>query len=238
MTNRANHVDASGFIAQSEIDELFGNANPNPDRIGCPPPEELPALARRERPIDDPAYDHLADCSACYRKVRALQQARARQRAIEWSNRGKWLAAVAALLMLAAGSVWFYAGTRSTPSQPAQTTSPEVAIAQLPVELDLRRFRVSRSSQEKSEQLPTVLPQGWLMLTLLLPVGSEPGAYDLQLLDGTSHAIASASGQAAIRNFITTLEATIDVRMVPPGPYQLALRRPGEDWHVFPATVE
>src|SRR5215210_1856383 len=87
MTNRANHVDASGFIAQSEIDELFGNANPNPDRIGCPPPKELPALARRERPIDDPAYDHLADCSACYRKVRGLQQARARQRAIEWSNR-------------------------------------------------------------------------------------------------------------------------------------------------------
>ncbi len=237
MTNSANHIDSSGFIAQDETDELFGSANPNPDRIGCPPPEVLPLLARRERTIDDPAYDHLAECSPCYRQVRGLQQARARQRA-EWSNRARWLAAAAVLLILTVGSAWLYVGTRSTSRQPAPTTSPEVAIAKLPVELDIRRFRVFRSPQEQTEPAPLVLPQGWLTLTLLLPVGSEPGAYDLQLLDGAAQPIASASGQAAIRNFITTLEATIDARLVPPGPYQLALRRPGEDWHVFPATVK
>ena len=171
--------------------------------------------------------------------VRGLQQAWARQRAIDMvESEAKWLAAAAALLILAAGSAWLYVGPRSTSRQPAQTTPPEVAIARLPVELDIRRFRVFRSPQEQTERAPLVLPQGWLTLTLLLPVGSEPGAYDLQLLDGAAHPIASASGQAAIRNFITTLEATIDARMVPPGPYQLALRRPGEDWHVFPAIVK
>jgi len=238
MTNKENPVDASGFFAGDEVDELFGHANPNPDQTACPPQDVLLALARRERPIDDPAYDHLAECSPCYRTVRGLQQASARQRAIAWSNRARWLAAAAALLVLAVGSTWFYVGAPSTLRQPARTTPPDVAIAKLPVELDIRRFRVFRSPQEQAEPAPLVLPRGWLTLTLLLPVGSEPGAYDLQLLDGAGDPITSAPGQAAIRNFITTLEATIDARTVPPGRYQLALRRPGEDWHVFPAIVK
>jgi hypothetical protein len=32
-------------------------------------------LARRDRSIFDPWYDHLSECSPCYREVRALQQA-------------------------------------------------------------------------------------------------------------------------------------------------------------------
>jgi hypothetical protein len=75
------------------------------------------------------------------------------------------------------------------------------------------------------------------MLTLLLPVGSQPGAYDLQLLDSAARPQASASGQAEIRSFITTLEARIDVPATASGAYQLAVRRPGEDWHLFPARV-
>jgi hypothetical protein len=238
MTNKTNHVDGSDFIARSEIDELFGHASPNPERIGCPPPEELLLLARRDRPIDDPGYDHLADCSPCYRHVRGLQQAWAHQRTIDWWTRGKWLAAAAVLFMTVAGSAWLQDRPRNISRQPAQTASPETAITRRRVELDLRQFRVSRSPEEQAERAPLVLPQGELTLTLLLAVGFEPGAYDLQLLDGALHAIASASGQAAIRNFVTTLEVTIDVRGMPPGPYELALRRAGEDWHVFPALVK
>ncbi|MEP7310391.1 MAG: hypothetical protein ABJA98_33220, partial [Acidobacteriota bacterium] len=215
----------------------YGQANPNPTRAGCPSQEELSVLARRGRPIDDPAYDHLAECSPCYGHVRELQQI-SQRRAIDWSKKARWLAAAAALLMLVVGSAWLYVGTRGTSRQSAETMPPQVAVATLPVELDIRRFRVFRSPQEQNEPAPLVLPRGSLRLTLLLPVGSEPGAYDVQLLDGASRPVASASGQAAIRNFITELEATIDLRLVSPGSYQLALRRPGEDWHVFPATVK
>ena len=238
MTNRTNLVASSDFIPRDEIDELFGNANANPARIGCPPEEDLPALARRERPIDDAAYDHLADCSPCYRKVRALQQAWERQRGIGWSNRTRWVAAAAALVFLVAGSAWLYVRTNSTPIQPTLPTPSAVASARLVVELDLRRYTVSRSPQEQVDRPPLALPQGLLNLTLLLPVGSEPGAYDLQLMDAASRVMASASGNAAIRNFITTLEVTIDLRATTSGPYQLAFRRSGEDWRVFPATVK
>ena len=63
-----------------EIDEVFGRGKPNPDRIGCPPHDVLVALARRERPIGDPAYDHLSECSPCYLEVRALKEAADLQR--------------------------------------------------------------------------------------------------------------------------------------------------------------
>jgi hypothetical protein len=56
-----------------ELDVLFGTANPNPERVGCLPTETLAALARRARPMDDPAYIHLTECSPCYREFRELQ---------------------------------------------------------------------------------------------------------------------------------------------------------------------
>jgi hypothetical protein len=63
----------------NEFDVVFGLANPNPERIGCPPTETLIALSRKERAIDDPALEHLANCSPCYLEVRVLQEAEARQ---------------------------------------------------------------------------------------------------------------------------------------------------------------
>lgn len=64
------------FKSEDEIDEVFAGANPNPARIGCPPRDVLTAIARKELPIDDPAHDHLANCSPCYREFRALQNER------------------------------------------------------------------------------------------------------------------------------------------------------------------
>ena len=75
MTNGGQRPDPLGFRIENEMDLLFGRAHPNPTRVGCPPPELLKRLARRELPIDDPAYDHFAKCSPCYQELRALQVA-------------------------------------------------------------------------------------------------------------------------------------------------------------------
>jgi len=61
------------FVPADEIDFVFGYANPNPERIGCPSYEVLVALSRRERPIGDHAYGHLGECSDCYREMRSLR---------------------------------------------------------------------------------------------------------------------------------------------------------------------
>ena len=59
---------------EDDLDEVLSRANPNPERIGCPSHETLVALARREQPIGDPAYEHLLKCSPCYREFRVLRE--------------------------------------------------------------------------------------------------------------------------------------------------------------------
>ena len=78
MASSADRFDSRDPASADEIDILFGTANPNPDRTGCPPPETLEALARHELPMDHPAYVHLAECStlrASWRTLNCTSQA-------------------------------------------------------------------------------------------------------------------------------------------------------------------
>src|SRR5437762_11045020 len=97
---------APEFKPEDEIDELFARANLNPNRVGCPPRDVLIALARKQRPITDPAYEHLAKCSACYREFRSLQQTANQQ----WASTRFWIAAAAILILAAAGTIGFALG--------------------------------------------------------------------------------------------------------------------------------
>ena len=49
--------------------------------------------------------------------------------------------------------------------------------------------------------------------------------------------MASAAGQAEIVNFVTTLRVALDLSAVPAGEYWLAVRRGGDAWSFYPATV-
>ena len=123
MANEGQHSDPPELTSGDDIDKVLGQANPNPTRAGCPPGEVLTALARRERPIGDPAYEHLTKCSPCYREFRALQVAQAPQPAV---GVFKWAAAAAAVLVaLVGGWFFFVAQDRAVPAdQVARQGSP------------------------------------------------------------------------------------------------------------------
>ena len=57
-----------------EIDRVLRDANPNPRRVGCLPRDVLVSLAARRQPLNDPGYEHLLECSECYREFRQLQE--------------------------------------------------------------------------------------------------------------------------------------------------------------------
>lgn len=57
-----------------EIDRVLGQANPNPRRVGCLPHDVLVSLAERRQPLNAPGYEHLLECSECYREFRQLQE--------------------------------------------------------------------------------------------------------------------------------------------------------------------
>jgi hypothetical protein len=237
MANRTARLDVREFQPEDEIDELFSRGNPNPTRTGCPRHDVLVAASRKKLPIGDPAYEHLANCSPCYGEFRKLQQS-AHQSVRRLSGRAAFLAAAAAVVLIAAGSIWLLRpGERSGPRTPSDVSGGVPAAAQ-PLLVDLRNYSVSRTDQQTPKLEPVQLGRGSMDVTILLPVGSEPGRYDVQLLDSTSRVRVSATGQAEIKNFVTTLRATMDLRSVSPGVYKLALRHEGDDWRLFPASIE
>lgn len=205
----------------TEADELFGRAYPNPDRVGCPSREDLIALARRERPIGDPAYDHLKECSPCYLEGRAIQEADAlhrRRRILTW--------AAAAVLALATGSgAWML------------TRGSGALDVEMRAQLDLRPYAITRG--EPQPDLPAlVMPRADLLLTLLLPTGSEPGSYDVEIRDSNATPRASARSHAELRNYVSTLEVAVSLGELSPGMYRLAVRRDGTEWQQFPVRLE
>ncbi|HMF87581.1 MAG TPA: hypothetical protein VK575_05850 [Gemmatimonadaceae bacterium] len=233
MTNGGQRPDPSGFQIENEMDLLLGRAHPNPTREGCPPRDLLVSLSRRELPIGDPAYEHFSKCSPCYQELRALQQADAA--ALKATVRRKRMAyAAAAVLLLAIAGSWFAlrrAGDADRIAQPTTQTAPQSA------RLDLRPLAVTRSQEQKVEAAPLMVPRGRVNATILLPVGSSPGEYDVRILDADLRARATARGSAEIRNYVTTLEAVIDVSALEAGDYQLTLRRDGGEWQMFPLRV-
>ena len=57
-----------------EVDRVLAHANPNPRRVGCLSREALESLAARRQPLNSPGYEHLLECSECYREFRQLQE--------------------------------------------------------------------------------------------------------------------------------------------------------------------
>jgi hypothetical protein len=228
MASYERDTGADTFRAQDEIDLVFSEGNPNPERIGCPSDDVLTELAGRERPISDPAYEHVARCSPCYRVMRAKQQAAATMAAAHRRRVLGWLGVAAALVVVFVVA-WLFvlrSGERQPPSE-----------LRLEATLDLRRYGIVRSTPDYPEQPPLRLKRGQLSVTVLLPVGFESGEYELQVLDSNLQSRVSAKGQAEIRDYVTTLETSLDLRSLSAGSYRLALRRGGESWR-FPAQVE
>ena len=91
--------------------DFFLEANPNPERIGCPEERTLRALAEDRLPAAHPARLHLASCSECFAEFRGFrgdweQWRKARRRIISW--------AVAASLIVASGiGIWEYLHSRT-----------------------------------------------------------------------------------------------------------------------------
>lgn len=236
MTKQPQQPDNYDYRSEDDIDQVLGYANPNPERVGCPSREVLAELARRGRPIGDPGYEHIVNCSPCYREFRSFQQANAVARSPRKSRtRTRWLVAAAALVVVGAG-VWMFV-TRA-PAVNDADRAPAAQVAQVRTELDLRKYSVARSEEKKVAPEPISLARGRLNLTLLLPVGYEAGEYDVQLLDSNLASKASARGNAAIRDYVATLEADLQTGDLAPGPYQLAIRRQGEGWQMFPVELK
>jgi hypothetical protein len=213
---------SSAFQPQDGLDVVFGGANPNPERVGCPGDRVIRGAARGALPLNHPAYDHLASCSECYRESRAWHASRKSR------FRPQPFAAAAAVLILVAGGI--YVG-RNRIAGPSAGVPKEVV-------LDYQNEGVSRSESGDAARRMRTLPPGLFDLTLLLPTGSEAGRYEFRLLRSDGKAVISTTATASMKDFALRLHIGLDLRSVEPGQYTVQTRRAGEDWDSHLVVVE
>lgn len=219
------HDRIQALLAMSDetlLDTIFNTVEPNPDRVGCPPREVLHELAMRTRPLSDPWWDHVMECSPCRIDVREMGRDRP-VRPVRSARRSLGVAAAACVVLGIGPAAWML--TRGT-GAPTTITG------------DLRQSALMRSDRPPLREPAFDLPQRLIRLTLLLPNGSEPGRYELELRGTDGVARATATGDATLQEFITRLTSTIDLRSAPRGPCQLAIRHDGKDWQLFPVRIQ
>lgn len=104
--------------------------------------------------------------------------------------------------------------------------------------VDLRGYEALRGGEPGPSLPPLVLPRGKLILTINLPVGSEPGHYDVELQQSRGQTIAQANGTANLVNGLTVLKIRIDTRRAHRGGASLRVRPPVRSWSQYRIDVE
>jgi hypothetical protein len=218
----------TAFRPEDEIDEVFGNANPNSNRINCPRQQILRSAGRKALPIDHPVYEHLAGCSACYQEFRRYQQ---RERSA-WRFRPA-IAAAAVVLVAVTGTAYLARNLGIGSSSDSRTT----AVSR-PVLIDYRAVSTTRSEGGDPDRAPVRLPREYLDASILLPVGSEPGPYEVRLLDGDRQVKFSKEESSYLRDFVVRIDVKLDLRSFVRGSYYLGIRRLGEIWDTYPVVIQ
>lgn len=193
----------------------FSTAFPNPDRVGCPGQDILKAIAfrRLDRETAKQWDEHMSHCSPCFNEYMAFREEARRSTSV------RALAAVAAAIMLVVIAGWLAVSRFGARGQAWQEAS-----------LDLRGHEPIRGPQPMNPAPPLVLPRGRLVLRIDLPVGSEAGNYEVQVVQEPNKIVRSASGAAELVDGLTALNVRLDLGQYSPGPSFLLLRRAGQSW--------
>jgi hypothetical protein len=235
------HSKPNNMLSKHEEDRLIKAGQrvlleggyPNPDRVGCPGSEVLKSLAERKMDLHDAEQWllHLGSCSPCFIEYTAFQKQPARRKTLEL------VLASAALLILAGVAGWLWKGHwfRGTGGK----RSVARVMPYQKVTVDLRNRIVFRGEQLPSANSgPIQLPRGRLDLTMLLPTGSGPGNYEVQVYTALEKPLVATTGMTVNQNGITVLKVKLDVLNLSPGDYLLAIGGAGAERREYPLVVK
>ncbi len=204
---------------------FFSTAFPNPNRAGCPGQDILRAIAFRklERQKAKEWDDHLSHCSPCFNEYMAFREEARR------SARLRIMGAAAAIVVIV-GAIWLVyrsLGPHSSTSVTYQTNL-----------LDLRERSALRGAEPNPSGAPIELPRGAVALSIYLPTGSEPGKYQVEIVEQPGKPLISAEGSAALRDHIAALEVKVDLERLHPGLYLVGIRQAGWSWAYYPVVLK
>ena len=189
------------------IKQFFLETNPNPFRLGCPGKTVLQAMVAGTLSPTDPARLHLSACSPCFAEFLALQEAEHKIRKPTTAAH-LWIAA-AALVACVLYTIWV---TR-TETSPIPLTIRQLAVLDRTVDLSYQGPVRGRASSPTSPD-PVLLPAALVRVTVMLPVASDGGQYQIAVTrdqDGNK-ILASAIAQSAGEGPRKTVTVVLDLR--------------------------
>jgi hypothetical protein len=215
--------------------DFFLEANPNPERIGCPEESILRAIAEDRLPASHPGRLHLAACSECFAEFRGFKgdwdQTRKRR------SRMIWWALAASLIVASCVGSWRYLHPRV-----AHLAAVQMAATQ-PVKANVDLFNAGtvRGADDDVNALKQVsLPAAIVQLSVTLPRFSEAGRYDVLVsIDKSGNeVVAKGSGDAVANAGKVMVDVTLDLHAAKPGAYFLATVRGADNgMYYYPLQI-
>lgn len=194
---------------------------PNSERAGCPKAELLKGIASHRVPLSqaEPWLEHLTSCSPCYRDFSQFREAYRRQR-----NR-ILLAMAAGILIAASISGWALLHKRN-----------ENLLAQTAV-LDLSNRSAPRGVEQRPNEQALEVSRRASKLTLLLPLGSSEGFYQVRIATLSGESLVTSSGTAKLKDGVTSLQLSLNLASLLPRKCVLQIRKPGSEWESYPLLL-
>ena len=221
------------------IRQFFLEANPNPERQGCPDEKTLKDIAENRLPADHPARLHLASCSPCFAEFRSFKGQfeagqSSRRRILAWS--------IAACLLVAIGlfgvKSLFRKSETNVVKRGAQTGPGQLVATERTIDLfNHGTIRGSDPSPLDAVSLPSAL----VHLHLILPRFSDPGSYVVAVAKdraGTA-IVARGNGKTEADGNRLLLDVQMDLRGAQAGSYFLATVRESDNGtYYYPLNVQ
>lgn len=221
---------SSELLAHLRRDALIGF--PNPARAGCPDQALLKAMAYRQRVMDltQLPVSHIASCSPCFREYSRFRKAAQHKRI------AKVLVAIAASILLVAGAITYW--PRRVPNE-----SPRLADTPLPAPAPLATVMVNLASLTRTrgggtEIARLTLPAKRFIGHIQMPIGSEPGLYEVRVARADNSAVVETNVQAQLSDGITSFDIELPLDTLKGNNLTLLVRPAGLSWQPYPIFVE
>lgn len=222
------------------IRQFFLEANPNPERQGCPDEKTLKDIAENRLPADHPARLHLASCSPCFAEFRSFKgqfeaKRASRRRILAWG--------IAACLLVAVGLFGVKTiGRKSDGSViTGQTQKQAVQLAAVDRTIDLFNHGTIRGGADPNPLEAVSLPSTLVHLHLILPRFSDAGSYVVAVSKDKAGTVIVARGTARTHGDgqRLLLDVSLDLRGAQAGSYFLATVRESDNGtYYYPLNVQ
>jgi len=163
--------------------------------------------------------DHLGSCSPCYRDFSQFQKT------YQLHRKRTLLAIAASILVCASIGGWALVRWHN------KTQTVQTAV------LDLGNWSVTRGVEPNPGVKPLKVSREASRLSILLPLGSSEGEYEVRIAKQSGEALVTAIGTAKLSKGVTTLRVALRMSSVSPGTYILQIREAGLEWNSYPLVL-